>query len=833
MSRVIALAGPPSVYSPRPSQVALAHLSTIPTPQQVRERRGLRSLSARFGVTIGEHFEDQILTSEMRLQAWRRCSDVRAAIDAHVRVISTWDWLVEPAVEADDPRYDQAVEIASQVYSFLSAPNDNGETWQDLCSLAVRDLLIDDALAMEKVRNGRGQLVEVVAIPGGSIIPRRSPTNRLLGYRQFEVEGPSFKPDDLLYMNLFGCTSRIGGNPLMDALVVEIMALMQSNEHIMHAFSSDEIPPGIAVIGGLAKKAAERAIDEIRNAAGNDKRLHVLASENPQGIEAKWIEFRKTMKEMDLANVVHEVRRTIWRVFGVKPVTMGDTEATPRATAEVQVSAEDSDMTRPILEGLAAKVNMDLVPAIVGDDELASLVRFCFDLEADESAEEYAARQTAAATQMDHGVLTLNEWRAANGRPSLGEAGDVPLLKQGNLYVPLDAVLGLGEYEEEEEEEEENLTDEEGQDDEDQGAVDEDEARSRTRQLKRRSRERIIVRAQPVHGPRRRFRYSLLGPTSRQVVRRNQIRDDQQHECGPSCLHGRARPMLRADGLPSDWQPNGRFEGYRTLDLRDLGGAIIEYRRRVAPSYRDTRSEIVGEFVSVLEDGKLSERERQRLITAIQAHLDSLAANWSMLTEDLYIDVAEQGDRAVKRFSGYSPSTSARDFGLRAHSQAMNYLTAHDGLVGQLRAELTELVLQLQAGLAARTTDDLAAEASAAAGAIIDRNEHRIDNWGGRLVLYGNERVMEGLQETGTVVDTDGGQPKTAEWMAEWVSVGDKVMCATCEREGLAGFRPLSALPTVPGGATECRARCRCVLVFWTRDEVNNGTAESLTNTSA
>lgn len=833
-----AMAGTPVVFSPAPMAALVGHVASLPSDTQARERRAYRSASGSLGIELAS-VQGQLLSSEQRRQAWRTCADVRAAVDTHVRGISTWDWYVEPAVETDDPDYETAMDLAKQVYNFLAAPNENSQTWQDLSSLAVRDLLLDDALAIEKVSNARGQLVELVAIPGGTIVPEVTARGNLMGYRQEVPDGGKFKPQDLVYMNLFPCTGTVGGNPLMDTLVLEIMTLIRSSEHLMHALSSDEIPPGIVMLGGLARDAAKRATEDIRNSKGSDHKLHVISSENPTGLEAKWIEFRRTPKDLDLKNVVHEVRRVVWRVFGVKPVSMGDTEATPRATADVQVTSEDSDMTRPILELLSARINMDVIPAIIGDESLALLVRFGFEDGTQDSAADIKLRQEGMAIEFDHGVLTLNEWRAEQGRSSYGPAGDMPLLRQGNTYVPLDQLVN------------DSGDSVDSADTKDGGAADgsgdgadtttADGADPTTKAIaalrsRRGQREPTPIVYGKVKG---RLLYSLLGPACRQVVRRTQVRDT--HVCGPTCTHGArhvgagVRSVLLSsrakDGLPSDWQPGGRFKDHRTLDLVELGGQIIEYRRRVSPSYMDARNKIASEFSSALAQGSLTTTRQVALMSAVNAHLEALAAHWSMSTEDLYIENAKLADKAVEKFSGMKPSTSADLYGSRAHGEAMGFLVDEKGLITTLRADLQALMLQLASRPTGRSeADDTAVEGATAAAMIVDSNEYRIDNWGGRLVLYANQRAEEGLRENATVAGEDGGTPTDTEWMVEWCAVGDKNMCATCEREGNLGFRPLSALPTVPGGGTECRGRCRCVLVFWTREEVKGGTAISLSN---
>ena len=179
----------------------------------------------------------------------------------------------------------------------------------------------------------------------------------------------------------------------------------------------------------------------------------------------------------------------------------------------------------------------------------------------------------------------------------------------------------------------------------------------------------------------------------------------------------------------------------------------------------------------------------------------------------------------------------ADERGIQYGNRAMQFLLTDGGMMADLRTRLLATVdaLVSRAGPAGRAAqrapaglgpDATSSEASEAADSAFAAQEHRIDNWSGRLVELASATLVAGVLEAGTgVVD---GRVQPLEWMVEWVSVGDKRMCATCTTEGDAGFRPLVSLNTVPGGDTQCRARCRCVLVLWTRKEVDKGTAVPL-----
>lgn len=380
-----------------------------------------------------------LLTEDELNKVWVRCSEVRSATGAVIRTVATHMSYVEPAVPADDPDYDTAKLLAELVADFLAAPNDDSDTWLSLQMKAVRDLLVMDRYAIERAYDGQGQLVELIARPGGRIVEQRDTKDRLLGYTQTTSgESIAYRVDQLTYANMSPSTYWTGGTPLIESLVQEVSALLNAVAHLVSAWSVDEIPPGLLVVGGVADAAAKRMRESFTESAGNDHTLRMVHSQG-NTVDAKWVELRRGTKDLDLASLTHAYRRTVWRVFGVKPITMGDSEATPKATAEVQVTAEGSGLIRPILDLIAAKVNADMIPALLG--AYGRLVRFAYDIERDDTAAEAKQRVEGEGLLFNHAQLTLNEWRIARGETPVGANGDVRLMKTSNGYVRYDDVV--------------------------------------------------------------------------------------------------------------------------------------------------------------------------------------------------------------------------------------------------------------------------------------------------------------------------------------------------------------------------------------------------------
>lgn len=815
--------------------------STVPTygrfhqVLQTRERVGYFPGHTEISGALrsGSHGTHRLLPNDVLWLLYLRNADVRSSVDSIVRKISTWDTLVEPIEDLVEGStlHAQALEAAETARRFLAAPNEDGEPWQTWVSKLVKDLLVLDVWASENVFSRRGELRELVALPGGDIEPRVDRHGRIVDYRQ--VSGTReivLSREKVVYFNLFPSTQYVGGTPILESIVNEVMALINSSKHIRESYDSSELWPGVLLLAGLEGKDRDRAMESLREAPGADTRLRVVTSPEPGGVEARWVEFRHTPKDLDMAQIVRDTRRVIWRAFGVKPVSQGDTEATPRATAEVQMNAEESGLIRPILEMIEQQINIRILPLILGTD-IAQLVQFSFDYDHSKTAEELEAESRADASDFDRGAITINEMRWKRGRLPI-DGGNVALVKTGNTYTPLaDLLAGPvgGDAKDPDGEVDDGATDASEPD-----AADEAPGEAQAARPSRPSRAGAAGR--PIKG---RSQWRALRRRVGRVVRSVGCHHSEPHR---SC-------QQRSDHMPSEWQDDGMFVGYRTLRLSQLARVIMDYSREVEPLYRRAEMDVLAAIRAHISDGDLSREEVARLAGDITRTIDRLRSDWTETTRNHYLGAARVGRDAAVHYTGSSDlSEGWVEYAEHYHRQAMAYLTESGGILSDIQQDLITLLAASVRGTSDPTLRRAAMELRAdngdgaldevallaAAQRAWARHKHRIANWSGRLVELANETMARGMQERSPagdeVEDDPGASPDGTEWFVEWVAVGDEVTCATCIRESAAGFQPLSQLQRRPGGATECRARCRCVLVYWTRAEVQSGKAVRLSN---
>lgn len=820
------------------------------TPEE-RKRKSRRNVSMLIGASsvdgasVSTRSDLVLDTTQMRL-IYQRTPDVRAAVDQITRRVATRDWLVVPNVDPKDPRYEQAIDLATEQTRFLSAPNLDGETWQEVMTAYVTDTLTYDQGAIEEVWQGK-RIVELVPVNGAQIWPVvDEKTTRLKGYTQNIFGGSSqsgssssgrfFTPNELMVLRLFSNTyTPFGGLPLLESLVNEVVSILRAADLITNEVDASEIPPGLLYMWGIAGDAAKRAEEEFKTKRSKDHKIRLVTSPAKGVSGAEWIELTRTPKEVQLLEVFKQVQRTIWRVFGVMPVEMGASEDIPRAVGQVQLDVSSSHLLDPILNQVAALFNMRVLPGLAPGPDEVGLTVFEFDDAQSLSPDEQAKQAEKHERYIKQGVLTRNEVRDELGKAPIA-GGDVPTVEVSNTLMPLLAALGVKPPE---------TSDDDGEDGDDpppandgDGGVDDPEAGAdEVGEEAPGEVEAGKTSAPQILRPTRASRLAAASLCAK-------LATYQYHEHGPGCgcnpEEGKALERAKEEEIPSDWQPRGKFDDVRTLNLTKLWDAVSGYHRDVTPLWLESMDEALSAAAAVYTPGAFTEEAAATLNERLAKTLDRLAVRWEMATVLRYRDAAKNGRDAAVDFTGLQVVEDWEGRADQYQARAMSYLqtdlladvkarmsAAVSAVVGSVERSGPQVIRasgqKAPEGLGVGADED---EFLAAIGASWTANQFRIDNWSGRLVELGSHTYLTGMVEGSTdAAEVVQGQPQPVEWMGSWEAVGDARMCQTCTALNAAGFMPLTMFPTVPGGDTECRARCRCVLVVWTRKEVNDGEA--------
>ena len=424
-----------------------------------RARKGLHYYTDMYGggsALYGSEYErtNRTLSDGELWEVYRRCSDVRAAIDSIVRRVATFDWLVEPIRSPQEEGWAELNELAKTGTAFLNMPNKNGQTWQEIMTAFLTDVLVFDRGSIEIVYDREMKLSELVPLRGSTVVPILNNKGRIVRYEQNIYSGGEpmgyasgsktttvkFKPNQLLYFNLYPNTTDGVGNPLLEALVNEVIALMRGSQHAMLSLDADEIPPGILVLAGISGRAAQEAKADMQRLKGQDHKIRVMTTPDPSGVGAKWLELKRTPKDIEMRQLIDDIRRAVYRVFGVQPVEMGISEGINRATAQAQLDVASSHLVTPILELLQSKINTLVLPLLYGR-EVAQHIRFRFNREARLNADDMQKLATKHQIYVRNGVMTRNEVREELGLLPI-KGGDVATMEVAGMPTP---VQNLGE----------------------------------------------------------------------------------------------------------------------------------------------------------------------------------------------------------------------------------------------------------------------------------------------------------------------------------------------------------------------------------------------------
>jgi hypothetical protein len=728
----------------------------------------------------------RLLTPDQMDLIYQRCSDVRSCIDGIVRRVATHDWVVAPTVAKPDPRYEAALEAGQALTRWLTLPNSDQETWQELVTRFLTDLLKYDAGCLERVRTKR-RVTELVALRGCDVHPLVDDTGRIQGYRQVvtAARGGSLtgvalgastprdlSVDQILYMMLFPNTISTEGMPLMEALIYEIIAILRAAEFWAHSVDLNEIPPGLLVVTGVAGDALARMEAEYQGKAAQDWRLRFLGAEQPGDVDAKWVQLRRDPRDLQLSELADPIRRAIWRVFGVMPVEQGATEGMPRATARVQLDVSSSHLLEPIMELLAAKLNALVVSELV-DPSLRDVVSFQWVDHRDLTADEKLNRAKKHEIYVKQGVMTRDEVREELGMAPLPDAqGDVVTVESGGNVLPLGMAL---------------------------------------------------------EGPQEPV---APAPTTAKGA---QGGGETKRAVGVPRAMPRPPLMLSArsigDGeIPGAWRSG--FKGDRTVDLVALWDQIQGYERDVEALWAESAARVVGAVAAEYADGALDDLGRTRLFRTVSEEVAALQVRWAVATRSRYLAVAEQARARAGNWTGRTRSREDVEAAAASYAaRAIGYLMADRGILSDALARTMAVLFAATTEVRDRRSDyavrglsqfskrDDVVQAIAESW---DALRSRIRNWAGKLVELAQDVLAMEVLTASTVAASGGSAP--VEWLVEWASNSDERTCPTCSHYGSQGFLELSTLSARPG-SVDCRGNCRCVLVMWTREEVNDGTA--------
>ena len=350
---------------------------------------------------------------------------VQMVTSAIQKQASTTAWDVIPVDEGEDAK--KLEEDINKAKTFLSQPNRNGDTFWDVWGPALLDVLEIDAGVVFKGRNLAGELVELYSYDGSRFlinVNQHGIIDEEAGYFQYSFMFPTSKPrpfrkDEIIYLQMKRNTEfyPYGFSPLQSIQqIVEL--LIQSSRWNKEFFKNNAMPDGIVTVPMEFEKM-ERFKDSWDQQVKG--KAHKLLFHNSAG--ATFTPLNSNNRDMEWLEGQKWFHHMVFGAYGLSPQEVGFFENSNRATGESQERITVKNAIAPYLEMIARKINREILPELLGHDNLV----FQFQL-IDDQREKLEHQQVME--KLNASVLTINEIRAKEGKEDV-PWGDQPI----NLFM--------------------------------------------------------------------------------------------------------------------------------------------------------------------------------------------------------------------------------------------------------------------------------------------------------------------------------------------------------------------------------------------------------------
>jgi len=373
---------------------------------------------------------------------WAEHSElVRGAIDIRRGQVAVAEWDILPA----DPEKPYSQSLQAQVKRLFDTPNPTRNSFRSLTEPVVEDILVLDAGCIEKVRNYRGQIVQLWTVDGGEIRVAKywdgaPDVPRYFWYPDGQVRA-TWLNEDFVYVMSRPATHRVVGLSSMEVLKMTI-----DRELGADAYNSRQVqsaaPDGMLDLGeGVRPDKVEKFRSYWATEIAGKGAMAIIGG----GKNSKFVPFRMSNRDMQFAEWQNYLLRKTALVFQLSAMDLNAVTDVNRATGNVlQENTEDRGL-RPLLGLVADYYTREIVwdEGFGGSD---NNLRFAFTkLNQRESLDAAKVQQIQAG-----GVPTraVNELRKKDGLEPWGPEFDAPMVVVGSTVLSLVDVPTAGEAQE-------------------------------------------------------------------------------------------------------------------------------------------------------------------------------------------------------------------------------------------------------------------------------------------------------------------------------------------------------------------------------------------------
>lgn len=339
---------------------------------------------------------------------------VRIVIDRVKHRVTKTPYVVKAKDESQQEKLQPFIEYIEKI---LSYPNNNDDTFRTLFSKIVEDILVIDRGCIEKVRNARGEIVQLYHVDGSTIYPNIDEYGLYQEPAYFQFLAGEQKPtaeledtDLLLFiMNPQSVAGHYGfGSSPVENVVSTVLTSLQAMTYNADYFDSEKVPPFWANLAGVDQNELVRfkqAFDTQLN-KGN------WSSPFTNAEKADIKTLRPSNQDMQFYELNIWLARIVCAEFEISPQEIGLTMDVNRSTAEEQgnITAEGIDN---VLRVISEEINNDLIGDLAENiDERFNDIEFIWD-----TSKEIGEKERAEIDKIhiEAGLRTADELRARDG----------------------------------------------------------------------------------------------------------------------------------------------------------------------------------------------------------------------------------------------------------------------------------------------------------------------------------------------------------------------------------------------------------------------------------
>ncbi len=421
----------------------------------------------------------------------------RICINSLKAKVTKTKWVIQPIDQMKRKKAAKTDKRIKELEEFFKHPNMSQDTFRTLLDKMCEDLLVLDAVSLEKTRYPDGTLAEIHFVDSATIRPvfdehgnqdvvvplmtesgeEPLPVSYLQVLNNSQYGGPesgdivaAWPKKDFIYfhMNPQGGMENFGyGLSPLEGVLSVVSNLLNADNYNSTYFEEGAFPP---VLLNIVGKINQRDIEAFKQyfyqeLNGNFHRPALLASENKSEV-INLKEF--TNRDMQFMEYTVFLAKMLCAAYGMSPEDIGITDTTgSKSVSEVQKDLSTQKGYSSILDLFKKIFNQEIIQNDIsgfGYDDLE------FDWVADDSiSPEIASGVYDKALR--NGTMTLNEVRQKLGETPFGAWADQPMILGANGYIPLMAdenrevgddeeqvIEGAKPYDENDDEEGEEMT---------------------------------------------------------------------------------------------------------------------------------------------------------------------------------------------------------------------------------------------------------------------------------------------------------------------------------------------------------------------------------------